>query len=127
MTSPDKLSLIVQSGDFERVHYALVLASAALATGKSVTLLFTMAATRALTPGWAYAAREKDLSDKGLATFEELLAACVELEGVFMVCEMGLRDCGLARGDLRPDVPVTDGSAVSFLADASAAGAILYA
>ncbi len=126
MTSPEKLSLIVQSDDFDRIHYALVLASAALATGKPVTLLFAMAATRALTPAWANAARDVDLSDKGLATFEELLGACVELDAVFMVCEMGLRDCGLTRGELRTDVPVTEGSAVSFLADASDKGAMLY-
>ena len=61
MTSPEKLSLIVQSDDFDRVHYALVLASAALATGKPVTLLFAMAATRALTPRWASAAREAEI------------------------------------------------------------------
>jgi peroxiredoxin family protein len=126
MASPEKLSLIFQTDDFDRIHYALVLASAALATGKPVTLLFAMAATRALTPAWANAEREADLSDKGLATFEELLSACVELDAVFMVCEMGLRDCRLTRGELRPDVPVTEGSAVSFLADASDKGAVLY-
>lgn len=126
MASPDRLSLIVQSGDFDRVHYALVLASAALAVGKPVTLFFTMQGTRALTPGWADAAKEKKLSEAGLATFAELLEACRELDAKFMVCELGLRVEGLTADDLRSDIVVAEGSAVSFLADASATGAMLY-
>lgn len=126
MPSPDKLSLIVQSDAFDRVHYALVLASAALATGKPVTLFFTMQGTRALTPGWADPAREAALADRGLATFAELLDACRELDATFMVCELGLRALDLTRADLRADIAFAEGSAVSFLADASAAGAILY-
>ena len=126
MASPDKLSLIIQSDDFGRVHYAMALASAALATGKPVTLFFTMDGTRALIPGWSRTPRERALSEKGLATFEELLDACIELGATFMVCELGLRALDLAEADLRPEIPVTAGSAVSFLSDASRHGAMLY-
>lgn len=126
MASPDKLSLIIQSGDYDRVHYALVMASAALAVGKPVTLFFTMAATRALTASWADNSRETTFAADGLATFEELLAACSELDATFMVCELGLRAEKLGRGDLRDDIQITEGSAVSFLSDASENGAMLY-
>lgn len=126
MASPDKLSLIIQSGAYDRVHYALVMASAALAVGKPVTLFFTMDGTRALTAGWADAAREAAFAADGLATFEELLGACRELDATFMVCELGLRAEKLGTGDLRADIPISEGSAVSFLSDASDRGAILY-
>jgi peroxiredoxin family protein len=126
MASPDKLSLIIQSGDYDRVHYALVMASAALAVGKPVTLFFTMAATRALTAGWADNSCETTFAADWLATFEELLAACSELDATFMVCELGLRAEKLDRGDLRDDIQITEGSAVSFLSDASENGAMLY-
>lgn len=126
MKSPDKLSIVLQSGAFDRIHYALVLASAALATGKPVTMLFTMEATRALVPGWADAAKEAELADKGLATFAELMAVCCEMGMRVMICEMGLRATGLARGDLDPAIEIAEGSAVSFLADASGTGALLY-
>lgn len=126
MGSPDKLSLIIQSGEFDRVHYALVMASAALAVGKPVTLFFTMAGTRVLTPGWADADKEEAFAADGLATFEDLLAACRELEATFMVCELGLRAEKLGPGDLRKDVTITEGSAVSFLSDASRDGSMLY-
>lgn len=125
MSSPDKLSIILQSGEFGRIHYGLVMASAALAVGKPVTLFFTMDGTRALTSGWADPAREADLKSKGLATFEDLLDACRELDATFMVCELGLRDCGLHVSDLRPEIALTEGSAVSFLSDASSSGAML--
>jgi len=37
-----------------------------------------------------------------------------------------MRATGIGRGQFRPDIKITDGSAVSFIADASADGAILY-
>jgi len=126
MPPPDKLSLIIQSGEFNRVHYGLVMASAALATGKDVTLFFTMDGTRAITPGFADVPKETVLAQKNLATFEELIAACAEMDATFMVCEMGMRATAVGRGQLRTDIKITEGSAVSFLADASENGAILY-
>ena len=59
-TSPERLSLVVFSGDYDRVHYALAMAAAAAATARPVTMLFTMGAIHALraaqangVPGWA--------------------------------------------------------------------------
>lgn len=126
MGSPDKLSLIVQSSDFERVHYSLVIASAALATGKAVTLFFTMEGTRALTSNFVDSEKEATLKQRKLATFEELIVACAEMGASFMVCEMGLKAAQLGRGQLRPDINVKQGSVVSFIADASSDGAMLY-
>ena len=126
MASPDKLSLIVQSSDFDRVHYALVIASAALATGKPVTLFFTMEGIRALTLNFVDAKAEAALKQKQLATFEELLAACTEMGASFMFCEMGLRVSRVKREQFRSDIEIREGSVVSFIADASSSGAMLY-
>ncbi|MGB8274168.1 MAG: DsrE family protein [Alphaproteobacteria bacterium] len=140
---PDKLSIIAFSGDFERVHYALAMASAAAATNTPATLFFTMGALAALrrdgadgTPGW-YALspgatgrspkqREAELASRGAATFKELLDACIELRVKFMVCEMGLRAMAMAPSDLRPDIPYSAGGLVTLLAEASATGQILF-
>lgn len=141
--SPDKLSLVVFSGQFERVHYALVMAAAAAAANTPVTLFFTMGAARALLrpdaegiPGWRRlpveeggrdaAGMDAEFARRGVATFEELLSACVALGVRVMVCEMGLRALGLRAEDLRDDVPVTSGGVVSFLADASRHGGMLF-
>ncbi|TXL70188.1 hypothetical protein FHP25_35745 [Vineibacter terrae] len=116
------LSIIALSGDFERVHYALAMASAARAVGRDVTLFFTQGALHALRhdrhgrPGWAAlpadltsdgqtgAARDDDFKARGVGDFETLLAACVELGVRFIVCEMGLRAQGIDPASLRGDL-----------------------
>jgi peroxiredoxin family protein len=131
MAAPEKLSIIVFSGDYDRVHYALTLASAAAAIDTAVTLFFTMEGARALlppgragAPNWA--AREAENTARGVATIEEMLAACVELGAAFMVCEVGLRGAGIATADLRPDVPCAEGGVVTFLNDCARHGQMLF-
>ena len=140
---PEKLSIVVFSGQFDKVHYALVMASAAAATDTAVTLFFTMEAVRnILKPGadgmeaWASqnttmcietgADMDADFKARGVADFETLLNACVELGVRFMVCEMGLKAMDLARGDIRTDIPIELGGVVTFLNDASKDGAVLF-
>src|SRR5690606_4478873 len=88
-------------------------------------------------PGWGTLAgtaegippRERDAGHArdGLATMEELIAACVEFGVTIAVCEMGLKAEGLTRADLRSDVPLTEGGVVSFLAEAERdAGRIVF-
>lgn len=139
---PDKLSLVVFSGDFDKVHYALAMASAAVAVNIPATLFFTMEAIRALkipggdtSPGWhalragdGRGAREVDeeYGSRGVARFNELLEACRDLGATFMVCEMGLRAAGLEMADLRVDIDYRQGGLVTFLNDARADGAVVF-
>jgi len=136
--APDKLSIVVYDGHFDKVHYALVMASAAAAIGKPVTLFFTMEACRALTKdrGWTAmplsdtegdgTARDAEYGGRKVATFEELLEACVTMKVRFLVCEMGLRARDLTRADLRDDIPIEEGGVVTFLTDASKDGAMVF-
>ncbi len=143
MAKEANLGIIAFSGDYDRVHYALITAAAAAAVDRRVTLFFTMDATRALldttadgAPGWAAlaprpdgisaTARDAAHLAKGIATFEELLAACVELGVTFMVCETGLKALDLTAAALRPDIPVKAGGVVSLLAAAGREGAMLF-
>ena len=138
MTSaPDKLSIVVFSGDFERVHYALAMAAGAASADRPATLFFTMESIHALTPrradgshGWAALAgaaeRDAEFHERGVAGFEELFDACVALGVRSMVCDMGLRAIGLSHDDLRQDFQYYSGGIVTFLNDASADGARLF-
>lgn len=144
MQGPDSLSIVVFAGGYDRVHYALVMASAAAATNRRVTLFFTGRALLALVgerqpgvPGWYELdaaddgsgpdERDRTFARQGLATFEELLAACVALGVTIMACEMGLRALGLPAGvPLRADVPVQTGGVVSFLNAVTPGGATLF-
>ncbi|MCU0838305.1 MAG: DsrE/DsrF/DrsH-like family protein [Rhodospirillales bacterium] len=136
-----RLSLIVMSGEFVRVHYALVLASAALAVGRPVTLFFTLDAARALTsadaynpPGWARlpAAGGQSPADidagyraRGVAGFEDLLAACIELGARIIVCEMALVALGLPATALRTEVKAEIAGVVTLLAETETAPLVI--
>lgn len=139
--SPDKLSVVVFSGDFDKLHYALSMAAAAIAVNRPATLFFTMEAIRGLLkasggrPGWHALAcgdgtpageRDEAYAARGVATYEELLTSCSALGVTFMVCEMGLRAVDLEAGDLRDDIAVAEGGIVTFLNDASAHGALVF-
>lgn len=139
---PSKLSLVVSSGDFDKVHYALAMASAAVAVNVPATLFFTMEAIRALkkpgggeSQGWhvlragdGRRAREVDeqYASRGVARFNELLEACRDLGAAFMICDMGLRATGLEMADLRDDIDYRQGGLVTFLNDARADGAMVF-
>lgn len=140
---PSKLSIVVFAGQFDKVHYALVMASAAAAIDTPVTLFFTMEAVRnILKPGadgeqsWASqtttmcletgADMDAGFKERGVADFETLLAACRDLGVRFMVCEMGLKALDLKRADLRTDITVELGGVVTFLNDASKDGSVIF-
>lgn len=135
MATRRRLSLIVFSGDFDRVHYAFAMASAAAATDRAVTMFFSGEALRFFlanesdgTPGWANLApaengktaveRDDELGGEGIATIEELSSACVELGVVFYRCDMGVKAAKLDPTTFRSDIVTRSGGLVSFLAEA---------
>ncbi len=136
---PDKLSIVVYSGQADKVHYALATAAAALSVGRATTLFFTMDACRALGADQAWRAlpvSQDDWADgaamdaahkaQDVGDLETLLGACVDMQAKFMVCEMGLQARALGDLVLRDDVPLKPGGLVTFLNDASKDGAILF-
>ncbi len=139
---PTKLNLIVFSGEFDKVHYALAMASAALAINIPVTLFFTMRGIDALlksadgeppawhglisTDGRSGIEAESDNIERGAASFAELLEACSTLGAEFMVCEMGLRAIGRSRDEVRDDIEIVDGGLVTFYQGAGRDGEIVF-
>jgi peroxiredoxin family protein len=117
-TSQGGVSVILRAGDYESAHYALALASAALAVNRPAVLFFTMAGVRALMgppPALDDWPRDALNRERGVGDFETLLAACVELGARFIVCEMGLRSLGIDVASLRRDVPFTVAGIVTLL------------
>ncbi len=139
-----KLSIIVFSGELDKVHYAMAMAAAAAAIGTPATLFFTMEACRGLEkqgddgvwpwqrmPVSTSAIRQGGEIDdgfksRGIANFEELLESCIELKVRFMVCEMGLRALDMEADSLRDDVPITVGGLVTFFNDTSKDGSMVF-
>ncbi len=134
----EKISLVIASGDFEKVHYALVMAAGAAAIGIPVTLFFTMSASVTILEGdgWRQLTSEKkdmtaserdaDFALKGVATMDELIESCNELGVTFLVCEMGLRAEGLEDTPSISSLNVERTGVVTFLNEASPKGSIIY-
>jgi peroxiredoxin family protein len=111
------LSIIVRSARYEDAHYALAMASAALAVNQAAVLFFTMGGLRALMAPPALDDWERDALNRqrGVGDFETLLQACIELGARFIVCEMGLRSLDIDRASLRTDIPFTVAGIVTLL------------
>jgi len=126
---PPPLGIVLFSGEYERAHYALVLATSAAAIDRRVVLFATNGGIRAFlkpradgSPGWAALGhpdgalvRDAELRARGVAGFAELREAAVDLRVQLIVCEAGLRSIGLTAADLDPALPGEVAGAVSFL------------
>ncbi|MGJ3260524.1 MAG: DsrE/DsrF/DrsH-like family protein [Rhodospirillales bacterium] len=133
-----RLSLVVASGTYEKVHYAFVMATGAAAIGIPVTMFFTMGACRAVLDGAGWHElpseldgmrakdRDEDFAEKGVATMDELIDSAAELGVRFMVCEMGLRAESLEDRGPRDGLDLTRTGVVTFLGDAEPGGSIVY-
>lgn len=115
---PASLKIVLYSGAFDRIHYALMMASAAAAINQKVTVLVTMAACHAFTPDGldklvlsdGVAAMpiktphglDQYYQQQGIASLQDLKDACKALGVDFLVCEMGLRAVGLSIMALDP-------------------------
>lgn len=96
------LGVLLISGGGERAHYAFVIATAAAAIGRDVTLFATNDGCHALLAVLPYAGP----AAPGVATLAELRDAAAELGVRRMVCVAGLRMAGLTADALAPGVVV---------------------
>jgi predicted peroxiredoxin len=123
------LGLFVFDGGYERVHYALSIAAAALAINRPVGLLFSGPAVEALRPdGWSRLADPDGIAARqeaaGVADAETLYDACITLGARVTVCEMSLAARSIGAADLR--LGTATGGIVGFLADRPAGAQLLF-
>lgn len=112
---PGTLGVLLLSGEYERAHYAFMLAVAAAAVGRRVVLFATNDGCHALAldwsglrgPGRPAAERDGEVRARGVAGLDELRAAAGELGVTLSVCDSGLRMSGVTAGELVAGVEVT--------------------
>ncbi|UPY38145.1 DsrE family protein [Sediminicoccus sp. KRV36] len=100
------LGILLLSGGHERAHYALMLATAAAALGRPVTLFATNGGCRLLLEATPLERdpREAELARAGVASIATLMEAARALEIRRIACEAGLRAEGLDGERLAPGV-----------------------
>lgn len=112
----EPLGLLLLSGSHDRAHYAFVLASGAAAVDRQVILFASNRGCLALAKDWSAlddAARDQRVREAGVAGFDELREASIDLGVRLIACEAGLRAEGIEPGSLLPQVEVA--GVVTFL------------
>jgi peroxiredoxin family protein len=114
----DKATIIVHSGDMDKVYSALIIATGALATGMEVSLYFTFWGLQRLKKGslekgplskmnmlglgkWMV---KRKMKKAGVASLEKLLGDFRELGGKIFACDMTMKIMGIKKEDLREDL-----------------------
>jgi peroxiredoxin family protein len=114
----DKATLIVHSGDMDKVYSALIIGNGALAMGMDVTLYFTFWGLQRLKKGglekgplskmhmlglgkWMVRQRMKKAN---VASMDKLLRDFKELGGKIFACDMTMEIMGIKKEDLMEDL-----------------------
>jgi peroxiredoxin family protein len=114
----EKATIVVHSGDFDRVFSALIIANGALAMGMEASMFFTFWGLQRLKKGqldkgplskmhmlglgkWMVKRRMKKANAVSL---DRMLDDFVELGGKLMACDMTMGIMGIRKEDLRDDI-----------------------
>ncbi len=136
----DKATIIVQSGDFDKLYSALIVANGALAMGMEASMFFTFWGLQRLKKGqlesgplskmhflgfgkWMVKRRMKKAN---IAPLQRLLEDFVELGGKLMACDMTMEIMGIRREDLREDLISEYCSVGSYIQDARESAITLF-
>jgi peroxiredoxin family protein len=118
LKKPDKSTIIVHSGDMDKIYSALIVSNGALSMGMEASLFFTF---------WGLQRLQKDGLEKGplskmhflglgkwmikgrmkkanVASLERLLNDFRELGGKVIACEMTMEIMGIDKKDLNQDI-----------------------
>ena len=116
-TTTERATIILHSGDMDKVYSALIVGNGALAMGMEVSIYFTFWGLQRLQKGglekgplskmhmlglgkWMIQQRMKKAN---VASLERLMADFKELGGKIIACEMTMEIMGISRQDLRQD------------------------
>jgi peroxiredoxin family protein len=114
---PDKATIILHSGDLDKIYSALIIGNGALAMGMEVSIYFTFWGLQRLVKGglnkgplskmhmlglgkWMISRRMKKAN---VASLDQLMSDYKDLGGRIIACEMTMEIMGIRREDLRQD------------------------
>ena len=114
----DKATIIVHSGDMDKVHSALLIANGALAMGMEASLYFTFWGLQRLKKGgldkgslskmnmlglgkWIV---KRKMKKAGAVSLERLMQDFKELGGKLLACDMTMEIMGIKKEELRDDL-----------------------
>lgn len=137
---PDKVTIILHSGDYDKVYSALIIGNGALAMGMEASIYFTF---------WGLQRLQRDGLEKGplskmnlfglgkwmikrrmkkanVAPLEELMADFKELGGKVIACDMTMEIMGITKESLREDWIDEYGAVGSYIQEARDSAITLF-
>jgi len=129
---PERVTIILHSGDMDKVYSALIIGNGALAMGMEASIYFTFWGLQRLKKGglekgplskmhmlglgkWMIRQRMKKAN---VAPLEKLLRDFKELGGKIIACEMTMEIMGVRREDLREDLIDEYGAVGTYIEEA---------
>ncbi len=136
----DKLTIIVHSGDMDKLYSALIIANGALAMGMEASLFFTFWGLLPLKKGGLEKGGlsgmnmlglgkrtiQKSMKRAHVAPLERLLKDFKELGGKIIACDMTMEIMGIKMEDLRDDLITACGAVGTYLEEAKQSGINLF-
>jgi peroxiredoxin family protein len=136
----EKITIIVHSGDMDKVYSALIIGNGALAMGMEASLFFTFWGLQRLKKGglekgplskmnmlglgkWMV---KRKMKQAGVVSMEKLIQDFKELGGKILACDMTMEIMGIKKEDLREDL-IADYCAVgTYLSEARGSKITLF-
>ncbi|MGD1995751.1 MAG: DsrE/DsrF/DrsH-like family protein [Anaerolineae bacterium] len=136
----ERVTIILHSGDMDKMYSALIIADGALAMGMEASIYFTFWGLQRLQKGglekgplskmnllglgrWMVRRRMKKAN---VASLERLLQEFKELGGKIIACEMTMEIMGIRREDLRDDLIDRYGAVGTYIQEARNSSITLF-
>lgn len=136
----ERTTIVVQSGDMDKLYSSLIIANGALAMGMDVWLFFTFWGLERLKVGglekgplskmhmlglgkWMVKRR---MNKAGVASLDRLLSDFKDLGGKIIACDMTMDIMGIKREDLREDLIDEYGAVGTYIQQARDSAVTLF-
>ena len=135
-----KATIIVHSGDMDKIYSALIVANGALSMGMEASIYFTFWGLQRLKKGglekgplskmnflglgkWMV---KKRMKKSKVASLEKLMQDFKELGGKIIACDMTMDIMGIGKGDLREDLIDEYGAVGTYINEARNSSITLF-
>ena len=136
----EKITIIVHSGDMDKIYSALIIANGALSMGMDASLYFTFWGLQRLVKGGLEKGPLSKMHMMGMgkmmikqrmhkanvASLEHLLKDFKELGGKIIACDMTMEIMGIKKEDLREDLITECGAVGTYIQEARESSVNLF-
>lgn len=128
----EKLTIVVHSGDMDKIYSALIIANGALSMGMEASLFFTFWGLQRLQKGGLEKGPlskmhmlgmgklmiKQRMNKANVSSLERLIQDFKELGGKIIACEMTMEIMGIKKEDLREDLITEYGAVGTYIQEA---------